>query len=85
MNVILAVLGTFIVTTAGNVWMAHYYIRLGFRLDRDDRALDPGETTGSLEAVTAAAVGESSGRHALPEFSDAEQTVVMPAVGEVPA
>lgn len=52
MTTILAVLGTFIVTSAGNVWMARYYIRQGFQLGRDDRVLDPGETTGQLPHPT---------------------------------
>lgn len=75
MTTILAVLGTFIVTGAGNVLLAHYYLRLGWQLGRDDRVLDPGETTGRLS------VGESSGRHAAIEWpDDAEQTQTIPAV-----
>lgn len=48
MTVILAVLGTFVVTSAGHVLLARYYLRLGWQLSADDRALDPGETTGQL-------------------------------------
>ena len=78
MTTILAVLGTFVVTSAGSVWMARCYLRLGWQLGRDDQALDPGDTTGRLP------VGESSGKHALPDIPHVEQTDVMPAV-EMPS
>ena len=79
--ILAAVVGTFVVTTAGHVWLARYYLRLGWQLCADDRALDPGDTTGSLDAVAAeSGVGESSGRHARLARADDASTEVLPAV-----
>lgn len=71
-----------IVATA---FVCRHFFLLGFQLGRDDKALDPGETTGSLEAVAEAtevlpAVGESSGRHALPEWPASGDTERFEAV-----
>lgn len=74
----LVALGAFVIGVGVTVAVSVFWFRLGVQLGRDERALDPGPVTGSLEAVAEAAavlpastlvrsVGESSGpRHAMP-------------------
>lgn len=74
MITILVALGAFLLGVGVTAWVWHHALLTGFQLGRDDRALDPGEHVGRLP------VGETSGRHALPEFpAEAEQTVTIPA------
>jgi hypothetical protein len=49
--------------------------QIGVQAGRDDRALDPGESTGQLPAV-----GESSGRHRLPDWPAGADTERFEAV-----
>lgn len=65
--------------------IAYTFFRLGQRVAGDallDSALDPGMTVGqrpTAEETTGPipVVGETSGRHALPEWPSAEDTVVL--------
>lgn len=71
---ILVALGASLVGVGVTAAVARWFFLIGFQLGRDDRRLDPGETTGSLEAIAEAtdvlpAVGQSSGRHAATEWS----------------
>lgn len=75
MVVTLVALGALLAGSGVTAMVARYFFLLGWEKGRDDRWLDPGETVGQLPAVAAeettgpiAAVGESSGRHAMPEL-----------------
>lgn len=75
MTVILVALGAFMFGSGSSLLIGRYWFLEGLQLGRDDRALDPGETTGRLS------VGESSGRHAAVDWpSDTEQTQTIPPV-----
>ena len=70
MTLIFVALGAFIVGVAVASGVGIYWLRVGFQLGRDDRALDPGEVTGRLPS-------------ALPPETPPERTVVVPAVEPV--
>lgn len=78
MTTILVALGAFLVATGVTAGVARWIFLLGFQLGRDDRVLDPGDTTGQLpsSAVTEVlpVVGESSGRHARIDWPADEPT-----------
>lgn len=69
MTLVLVALGAFLAGCGVTAFVARYFLLLGWEQGRDDRALDPGEVTGSLETV-----GESSGKHALPDWPATENT-----------
>lgn len=70
MTLILLALGAFLAGCGVTAMVARYFFLLGWEKGRDDQVLDPGETVGELPtpAETRGAVGESSGRHALPDW-----------------
>lgn len=68
MTLVLVALGAFLLGAGVVGWCAHHFLAVGFQLGRDDRALDPGETVGSLPAPRP--VGEASGRHHKPQAAD---------------
>lgn len=69
MTVIFVALGAFLLGAGAVGWSANHFLKVGFELGRDDRALDPGPTVGTLSAP-ARPVGEASGRHHKPQPSD---------------
>ena len=74
---IFVALGAFLLGVGATslVWL--HALHIGFELGRDDRALDPGESTGLLPTP---AVGEASGRHAKLDWPADDDTTVIPVV-----
>lgn len=78
MTLVLVALGAFLAGSGVTAFVARYFLLLGREQGRDDRTLDPGDVTGSLPAV-----GESSGKHALPAVDPVTERfapVLVPAV-----